>query len=90
MLASIQRRCSESAAGVLLHTVGRLADITAQPLGETALRLDLTGPRPHVWIDPRTSVADLHRFLPEVIAAIVVGPAGAPSARQAPRLFAVG
>lgn len=89
MLSLLRRRCSESATGVLLSTVERLADITAQPLGGTALRLDLTGPRPHVWIDPRASEADLNRFLPEVIAAIVVGPVGAPSARQAPKLVAV-
>lgn len=89
MLSLLQHRCSDSPAGVLLHTVGRLADITAQPMGDTALRLDLTGLRPHVWIDPRVSEADLNRFLPEVIAAIVVGPIGAPSAKQAPKLVAV-
>lgn len=85
----LRRRCSDSATGVLLIALERLADVSPQPMGGVGIRLDLNGPRPHVFLDPHTSQDDLARFLPEVLAAIVVGPVGAPSARQAPKLASV-
>ena len=75
--------------GVLLTAIEVLADVVPAPMPDTVARLDLTGPRPVVWLDPHSSVADLHRVLPEVLAAIVNGPEAARSARQAPKLVAV-
>lgn len=89
VLSLIHRRCSVTATGVLLTAVERLADVLGQPMGAVGIRLDLTNERPRVWIDPHVSDADLARFLPEVLAAIVIGPEAARSARQAPKLVAV-
>lgn len=89
MLSLLHRRCDDSPIGVLLTAIERLADVVAQPMGDIAARLDLTGPRPVLFVDPRTGPDDLRCVLPEVLAAIVIGPAGAPSARQAPKLVAV-
>lgn len=90
MLSLIHRRCSESAADVLLTAVEFLADVQGRPMGGVGIRLDLTGDRPQVWLDPTVKITDLERFLPEVLAAIAVGPEAAHSARQAPKLEAVG
>lgn len=90
MLSLLRLRLQQSATkGVLLAAVESLADVIALPMDDRIARLDLSGPRPIVWLNPHVAVEDLHRVLPEILAAIANGPEKARSARHAPKLVAV-
>lgn len=67
----------------------RLADVAQACMPTKVARLDLTGERPQVWLDPDSEPEDLNRALIEILTAITIGPHAAPTARYVPQLHLV-
>jgi hypothetical protein len=81
--------CQGRPADALLEGLGDLLTIEQRPM-DVAARLRLNGNGENVlYLDPAVSDADRERVLAETLAALVLGPDAAPTARRARHLYAI-